>query len=86
MPSLRALFFLFAFLVLPQAQGANSVMIWPIDPAIDPEDKASELWLENRGNTTTLMQVRIFAWQQTNNQGAVSDPAADCCQSPVSAH
>ncbi len=68
MPSLRALFFLFAFLVLPQAQGANSVMIWPIDPAIDPEDKASELWLENRGNTTTLMQVRIFAWQQTNNQ------------------
>ncbi|WP_172897919.1 fimbrial biogenesis chaperone [Pantoea allii] len=68
MPSLRALFFLFTLVLLPQAQGANSVMIWPIDPAINPEEKASELWLENRGSSTTLMQVRIFAWQQTNSQ------------------
>lgn len=68
MRSLRTLFFLLTLVVLPHAQAANSVMIWPIDPAINPEDKASELWLENRGNTTTLMQVRIFAWQQTDNQ------------------
>ncbi|MFD1803978.1 molecular chaperone [Mixta tenebrionis] len=46
------------------AHAANSVMIWPIDPKIISEDKASELWLENRGGGTTLMQVRIFAWQQ----------------------
>ena len=65
---LRALFFLLTLVLLPHAQAANSVMIWPIDPAINPEDKASELWLENRGNTTTLMQVRIFAWQQTDNK------------------
>ena len=68
MRSLRTLFFLLTLVVLPHAQAANSVMIWPIDPAINPEDKASELWLENRGDTTTLMQVRIFAWQQTDNQ------------------
>lgn len=68
MSLLRTLFFLLTLVVLPHAQAANSVMIWPIDPAISPEDKASELWLENRGDTTTLMQVRIFAWQQTDKQ------------------
>lgn len=46
----------------------NSVMIWPIDPAINPEEKASELWLENRGNSTTMMQIRVFSWQQNNGQ------------------
>nr|WP_245912409.1 molecular chaperone [Mixta gaviniae] len=50
------------------SHAANSVMIWPIDPKIVSEDKASELWLENRGNATTLMQVRIFAWQQVSGR------------------
>jgi fimbrial chaperone protein len=57
---------LFMFSALGHA--ANSLMIWPIDPTINPDDKASELWLENRGNATTLMQVRIFAWQQVNQR------------------
>ncbi|ADU70647.1 molecular chaperone [Pantoea sp. At-9b] len=50
------------------SHAANSLMIWPIDPAINPDDKASELWLENRGDATTLMQVRIFTWQQVNQR------------------
>lgn len=50
------------------SHAANSLMIWPIDPTINPDDKASELWLENRGDATTLMQVRIFAWQQVNQR------------------
>ncbi|MEI2606988.1 fimbria/pilus periplasmic chaperone, partial [Erwinia aphidicola] len=33
-----------------------------------PQEKASELWLENRGESTTLMQVRVFSWQQINGQ------------------
>ncbi len=68
MRSLRNLFLLLALFLTSQAHAANSVMIWPIDPAINPDEKASELWLENRGSATTLMQVRIFAWQQVNNQ------------------
>ncbi|MDL4913999.1 MAG: molecular chaperone [Enterobacterales bacterium endosymbiont of Blomia tropicalis] len=64
----RALFLLFTLMLIPQTQAANSVMIWPIDPTINPDDKASELWLENRGNATTLMQVRIFEWQQVNHK------------------
>ncbi|OON41968.1 protein CsuC [Izhakiella australiensis] len=48
------------------ARAGNSVMIWPIDPILDSDDKAAELWLENRGDATTLMQVRIFGWRQLN--------------------
>lgn len=50
-------------LVVPVWAG-NSVLIWPIDPKISSGDKATELWLENRGEATTLMQVRIFTWEQ----------------------
>ncbi|MGB9097750.1 fimbrial biogenesis chaperone [Erwinia sp.] len=54
-------------LVAP-AWAGNSVLIWPIDPKIPSGDKATELWLENRGEATTLMQVRVFTWQQVNGQ------------------
>ncbi|ALV91018.1 CsuC protein [Pantoea rodasii] len=66
--NLRALSLLFVMALIPAAHAANSLMIWPIDPAINPEDKASELWLENRGNATTIMQVRIFSWLQVGGQ------------------
>ncbi len=66
--NLRALLLLFVMALIPVAHAANSLMIWPIDPAINPEDKASELWLENRGNATTIMQVRIFSWLQVGGQ------------------
>ncbi|WP_370661863.1 fimbrial biogenesis chaperone [Candidatus Pantoea deserta] len=64
---MRALLF-FVFLLTTSAEAANSLMIWPIDPSINPDDKASELWLENRGSATTLMQVRIFSWQQVGGK------------------
>nr|WP_234465258.1 molecular chaperone [Erwinia sp. S59] len=66
--NLRALLLLFSMALMPAAHAANSLMIWPIDPAINPDEKASELWLENRGNTTTMMQVRIFSWLQVGGQ------------------
>lgn len=66
--NLRALLLLFTMALMPAAHAANSLMIWPIDPAINPDEKASELWLENRGNATTMMQVRIFSWLQVGGQ------------------
>ncbi|WP_201785692.1 fimbrial biogenesis chaperone [Type-E symbiont of Plautia stali] len=68
MMNLRALLLLFTMALMPAAHAANSLMIWPIDPAINPDEKASELWLENRGNATTMMQVRIFSWLQVGGQ------------------
>lgn len=65
---LTRLFLLPVLFFISEVLAANSVMIWPIDPVIDPQQKASELWLENRGDATTLMQVRIFSWQQVHHQ------------------
>lgn len=42
----------------------NAVLIWPVDPVITGAQKGAELWVENRGASTTLMQVRVFGWQQ----------------------
>ena len=66
--NLRALLLLLLVALPPATYAANSLMIWPIDPAINPEEKASELWLENRGNASTIMQVRIFSWLQVGGQ------------------
>ena len=46
------------------APAATSVLIWPIDPVIEAEQKAGALWLENRGNEEANLQVRVFAWRQ----------------------
>lgn len=55
-------------LLAANSWAANSVLIWPIDPTIASDAKATELWLENRGDATTLMQVRAFLWQQSNGK------------------
>ncbi len=64
----RTLLILFATLFTPLSHAANSVLIWPIDPKLGSSEKATELWLENRGESTTLMQVRVLGWMQVNGQ------------------
>ncbi|MFG1173360.1 molecular chaperone [Erwiniaceae bacterium CAU 1747] len=59
---------LLASLAAFNSWAANSVLLWPIDPKIASGDQATELWMENRGDSTTLMQVRVFLWQQNNGQ------------------
>jgi fimbrial chaperone protein len=44
---------------------ASSVLIWPIDPVLEADQQASALWLENRGNETANLQIRVFAWSQS---------------------
>ncbi|HDS1737486.1 molecular chaperone [Pseudomonas sp. BP8] len=46
------------------AGAATSVLIWPIDPVLEADQKAGALWLENRGSTPANLQVRVFAWRQ----------------------
>ncbi|MHC8327798.1 fimbrial biogenesis chaperone [Pseudomonas sp. LB1P83] len=48
-----------------EAQAASSVLIWPIDPVLEADQQASALWLENRGNETANLQIRVFAWSQS---------------------
>lgn len=46
------------------AMAASSVLIWPIDPVIQSAEKASALWLENRGAQPVTLQVRVLEWGQ----------------------
>lgn len=53
---------------LHAAHAANSVMIWPVDPSIEDDQRATALWLENRGAETVSMQVRVFGWSQSGTE------------------
>ncbi|WDY56311.1 fimbrial biogenesis chaperone [Pseudomonas sp. PSKL.D1] len=50
------------------AGAATSVLIWPIDPVLEADQKAGALWLENRGSAPASLQVRVFAWRQGDYQ------------------
>ncbi len=50
----------------PTAQGAASILLWPIDPWLSADTNATELWVQNQGNSATTMQVRIVRWRQEN--------------------
>ncbi|WP_336194923.1 molecular chaperone [Hafnia paralvei] len=50
------------------AFSATNMLIWPIDPALDAKDNATELWLENKGTSVATMQIRVLGWQQVNGE------------------
>ena len=54
----------FSLLASLTAGAATSVLIWPIDPVLEADQKAGALWLENRGTAPANLQVRVFAWRQ----------------------
>ncbi|WP_413721686.1 molecular chaperone [Sodalis sp. RH23] len=61
----RFLLSLLLGLWLPIAWAGHAVLIWPVDPFLAGTQKATELWVENKGAAATLLQVRIFSWDQT---------------------
>lgn len=46
------------------AHAAATILLWPIDPWLSAEANATELWIQNQGNSATTMQVRIVRWKQ----------------------
>ena len=63
------------------AGAATSVLIWPIDPVLEADQKAGALWLENRGTAPANLQVRVFAWRQGDYQEQFQ-PQRDIIGSP----
>ena len=55
------------------AQSLNSVVIWPIDPVIESNERAAAFWMENPGKRPLLMQVRIFGWNQDDGEDHFTD-------------
>ncbi|UXI02017.1 molecular chaperone [Photobacterium sp. TY1-4] len=58
----------FFLLMWPVISAANSLLIWPIYPKILANQKATSVWIENRGRNTAFLQVRIFRWDQRDGQ------------------
>ena len=62
-------------LPLAQAHAAASILVWPVDPVIEHDERAAALWIENRGNAPSLLQLRIFAWSQEDGADRYADQA-----------
>ncbi|SEH12318.1 fimbrial chaperone protein [Sphingopyxis sp. YR583] len=52
------------------AQQPGSILIWPVNPVIQGDDRAAALWLENPGKTPVTLQVRVYAWAQPDGRDA----------------
>lgn len=62
----RGAFLLAAALTTQQAMAAATILLWPIDPWLAADQQATELWIQNQGDSPTTMQVRIMRWHQEN--------------------
>ena len=53
------------------AQGnGGSILIWPVGPVIEANQRAAALWLENPGSAPVTLQVRVYAWAQVDGKNA----------------
>jgi fimbrial chaperone protein len=68
-------------LLLPGASRAAAVIIWPVDPKIAATERATALWIENKGNEPITMQVRTLRWSQ-GPQGDLYDDQDEVVASP----
>jgi|GEM_PF-132577 len=43
---------------------ASSLLLWPMIPSIESDQRATAVWLENKGTSSTTLQVRVLGWKQ----------------------
>lgn len=67
----------------PQAFAAASILIWPIDPAIEDNQQATALWLENRDSKPVYMQIRVLGWQQAGGKDDYRNQSEVVASPPV---
>jgi fimbrial chaperone protein len=54
--------------VAMQLHASNAILLWPLDPVIEADDAGAALWVENRGQRTATMQLRVLAWTQAQGE------------------
>lgn len=55
-----------ACLAIPLPAAAATLLLWPVQPVFEPGESAAALWVENRGESSTWIQVRVFGWEQAD--------------------
>jgi fimbrial chaperone protein len=57
-------------------------MIWPINPVIASDARATALWLENRGAAAVTLQIRVLGWRQQDFGDRFEDAPEELVTSP----
>ncbi len=50
------------------ARAANAMLLWPLYQVIEADQSGSALWLENRSKDASHVQIRVYAWDQSDFQ------------------
>ena len=64
------------------AHAAASVMIWPIDPVIESDQRAGALWLENRDTRPVTLQIRVLGWREEGGEDLYAEDQTRVAGSP----
>jgi fimbrial chaperone protein len=62
---------------------AASVLIWPIDPVVTADRNGTELWLENRGASDVVLQIRVMRWTQVGGKDRYAEQAEVLASPPM---
>lgn len=65
------------------AQAQSSLMLWPLDPVIEDDQRAAALWLENRGTQPMSLQIRVLAWSQGERTDGYASQEAVVASPPM---
>lgn len=57
---------LVVWMAIPRPAAAATLLLWPVQPVFEPGESAAALWVENRGESSTWIQVRVFGWDQAD--------------------
>ncbi|WP_110669846.1 molecular chaperone [Salinicola halophilus] len=57
-----------ALAALSTSASAASLLLWPVHPVFEADEPAAALWIENRGESTAWLQVRVVGWEQQDGE------------------
>jgi fimbrial chaperone protein len=62
---------------------AAAVVLWPVDPKIEDGQKATALWIENKGKDPVSLQVRALGWNQAGGEDRYADQDEVVASPPI---
>lgn len=66
--------FLFFTLLFTSIHGyAGNLLIWPINPVLEPNQQATSIWLENKGDAPLNLQIRVHSWRQEKEHDVLEE-------------
>lgn len=55
------------------AAAQTPLLIWPIDPVIETNQKNTSLWLENKGQSLSIVQITVLKWDQSGGEDHLTE-------------